>query len=55
MTRLVEISTLWLIFKVFGNFFEGLFSIWSKYEPTFENAYAIEQIFIFENGQILNK
>ena len=35
--------------------FDGLFSIWQKFEPIFAKNYAIRQIFINANGQILNR
>ena len=37
VTRFHEISPLWQNFKVFGNIFEGAFSIWKNFEPTSAN------------------
>ena len=33
VTRFNEITPLWQNFKVFGNFLQGLFSIWQNFEP----------------------
>ena len=46
MTRFGEI-------KVFGNFYKGLFRIWQNSDPTMTKNYAIGQIYIVVNGQIL--
>ena len=41
------------IFNVFSNF-NGFVIIWQNIEPTLANFYAIGQMFIVANGQILN-
>ena len=49
----------WILFfgkilKLFGDIFEGVFGSWQNYETTLA-LFAIWQIFIVANGQILNK
>ena len=53
MTRLGEISPLWQNFKVFGQLLKALFTIWQNFEPILAIFYAIGQIYIPINGQIL--
>ena len=55
VTRFGEISPLWQIIQVVGNFRVTWFFIWQNFESTLANFYAIWQIFFVLNSQILNK
>ena len=55
VTRFGKILPLWQNFKILWQYFAGLFSIRQNFEPTLGYFHAISQIFIFENGQMLNK
>ena len=53
MTRFGEFLSLWLKVESLRQFLFGQFSAWQNLRPTWANYYAIWQIFIVVNGQIL--
>ena len=52
--RLGDISSLWQKFKVFDYFLGAYSAFDKKIKPLWQISYANEQIFVVENGQILN-
>ena len=54
VTRLGKISQTWQVFRFYGNF-DGLCIIWQSLNQLWQIVYAIGQIFIAVNGQVLSK
>ena len=53
MTRFGKVSTLWQTPQSLGKFIEGLFTSWQKLDLLWQILYAIGQIFVDVNGQML--